>query len=45
LGKIISANEKALQLDHELDEVEIAKGMVFYYQMRFTEAKRTYQNL
>ncbi len=44
LGKMISANEKALELDPELDEVEIAKGIVFYYQKRFTEAKRTLQD-
>jgi adenylate cyclase len=43
LGKIISANEKALELDPDLDEVEIAKGLVFYYQKRFTEAKRTFE--
>jgi len=40
LGKMISANEKALELDPDLDEVEVAKGIVFYYQRRFTEAKR-----
>ncbi|MFV1977595.1 MAG: tetratricopeptide repeat protein, partial [Candidatus Scalindua sp.] len=44
LREIMSANEKALQLDPELDEVEIAKGMVFYYQKRFAEAKQTFQN-
>ena len=44
LGKIISANAKALELDPELDEVEVAKGMIFYHQQRFPEAKRTFEN-
>ncbi len=43
LGKIIAANDKALELDPELDEVEIARGMVFYHQQRFTEAKRAFE--
>lgn len=44
LGKIISAIEKALELDPNLNEVEIAKGMVFYHQKRFSDAKRIFKN-
>ncbi len=45
LGKIIAANEKALELDPEMDEGEMAKGMVFYHQKRFDEAKRIFEKL
>ena len=43
LGKIIDANQKALALDPDLDEVEIAKGLVLYHQKRFPEAKKTFE--
>jgi len=45
LGEMISANEKAIELDPALDEAEFAKGMVFYHQKRFAEAKRIFQQL
>ncbi len=40
LGMIISASEKAKELDANLLEVEVTKGMVFYYQKRFADARR-----
>jgi len=40
LGMIISANEKVKELDPNLLEIEINKGVVLYYQKRFEEAKR-----
>ncbi len=45
LGKIIGANQKAQELDPELDEVEMAKGMVLYHQKRFSEAKKIFHKL
>lgn len=44
LGKIISSNEKALELNPDLIETEITKGMVFYHQKRFDDARRTFEN-
>jgi len=41
LGMIISASEKAKELNPQLLEVEVTKGVVFYYQKRFQDAKRT----
>lgn len=40
LGKIISASEKAKEIDPGLLEVEIIRGVVLYHQKRFEEAKR-----
>ncbi len=40
LGMVISASEKAKELDPNLLEVEVTKGMVLYYQKRFADAKR-----
>jgi len=45
LGKIIAANEKAHELDPEMVEVEMAKGMVFFHQKRFEEARRTFEKI
>ena len=45
LGKIIAANEKAHELDPEMVEVEMAKGMVFFHQKRFDEAKRSFEEI
>jgi non-specific serine/threonine protein kinase len=43
LGKIIEANQKSLELDPGLNEVEFAKGMVLYHQKRFPEAKKIFE--
>jgi serine/threonine protein kinase/Flp pilus assembly protein TadD len=43
LGKMISASEKAREIDPELLDVEIIKGVVLYHQKRFEEAKRIMQ--
>lgn len=43
LGLIITASEKAKELDPNLLEVEVTKGVVLYHQKRFEEAKRTFQ--
>ena len=44
LGKIISSNEKAQELNPDLKETEFTKGMVFYHQKRFADARRTFEN-
>ena len=43
LGMIISASEKAKLLDPDLLEVELTKGIVFYHQKRFTDAKKIFE--
>ncbi|MFN2127700.1 MAG: TPR end-of-group domain-containing protein, partial [Anaerolineales bacterium] len=43
LGMIISASEKARELNPDLLETEITKGIVFYHQKRFSEAKQIFE--
>ncbi|HSD63101.1 MAG TPA: protein kinase [Ignavibacteriaceae bacterium] len=42
LGLVITASEKAKELDPNLLEVEVTKGIVLFHQKRFDEAKRTF---
>ena len=40
LGMMITASDKARELDPNLVEQEATKGMVYYYQKRFNDARR-----
>jgi serine/threonine protein kinase/Tfp pilus assembly protein PilF len=44
LGQVISASEKAKEIDPNLLEVEVTKAMVLYYQKRFSDSKRILEN-
>ncbi len=45
LGKTIQMNQKALALDPESMEAQFGIAMVYLYQKRFTEAKRTLERI
>ncbi len=45
LGKTIQMNQKALGLDPDSIEAQFGIAMVYLYQKRFTEAKRTLNNI
>ncbi len=45
LGKTIQMNQKALNLDPDSTEAQFGIAMVYLYQKRFTEARRTLVNI
>ena len=45
LGKIISANDKALELDPNLIEAQFGNGLVLYHQKRFKQACQAFQKV
>ncbi|MBL7961116.1 protein kinase, partial [bacterium] len=45
LGKTITMNQKALSLQPDLQEAQFGIAMVYLYQKRFTEAKKTLERI
>jgi len=45
LGKIINANDKALEIDSDLTEAQFGIGLVYYHQKRFAEAINTFKKI